>query len=285
MATPLGKTPRISSASYTSSFRNIKLNIPSKKLISDNSRNNAEAVKRFYDKIDLKTELHKVIYDRNTCFIFREWLTEMECVENIDFWIEVELYKRENMDQETRLLTAKYIFEKYFNSDRDIQLNIDFDLKKLLEERLEQELDSSTFDEVQISVLCLLETSCCARFLRSDKYKKRVTALTESTQSNSLRRGSSVSSFWRKQQRGKSLCESVINTVLKWNDEIQNFDRLFAIIKEDADSPGIPASISSSSSFDSSISSLTLSAPISAIEPIITPILERKDSGKSRLSM
>jgi len=89
MATPLGKTPRISSASYTSSFRNIKLNIPSKKLISDNSRNNAEAVKRFYDKIDLKTELHKVIYDRNTCFIFREWLTEMECVENIDFWIEV----------------------------------------------------------------------------------------------------------------------------------------------------------------------------------------------------
>jgi len=200
------------------------------------------------------------------------------------------------MDQETRLLTAKYIFEKYFNSDRDIQLNIDFDLKKLLEERLEQELDSSTFDEVQISVLCLLETSCCARFLRSDKYKKRVTALTESTKSNSLRRGSSVSSFWRKQQRGKSLCESVINTVLKWNDEIQNFDRLFALLKEDSDSPGVPASISASSSFDSSISSSTLSvddniklrasSPLPATENIvpISPILERKDSGKSRLS-
>jgi len=290
MSTPIAKTPKLSSSSYTSSLRNIKLNIPTKKFVTDNNYNNAEAVKRFYDKIDLQTELQRILFDKRYCLLFREWLIDTECVENLDFWVEVELYKREVMSQEARLARAQNIIKKYFEENGDIELNLDAELKNEIEHKLKGELDSSTFNDAQLAVLRLLETSCCPRFLRSAKYKNRAKT-PEIVVGSSLRRGVSLSSFWsRKPRRATSLSETVLNSVKKWNDEIVNLDRFFEICNSSLNlspSPNSTSNSSNSTPIQLSMSdgavhlrdsdSSNLSSP---------PILERQDSGKSRnLSM
>jgi hypothetical protein len=78
----------------------------------------------------LKKELAIVLKDNILCNSFREFLKANHSVENLYFWIEVELYKSpEETPNDFLQERASDIYGKYFISNAEDELNIDSDYK------------------------------------------------------------------------------------------------------------------------------------------------------------
>mmetsp|Transcript_14300 Transcript_14300/g.19930 ORF Transcript_14300/g.19930 Transcript_14300/m.19930 type:complete len:242 (-) Transcript_14300:39-764(-) len=140
-------------------------------------------------QLSLEKELNKILSNQDLCLLFRDWLKQQKCEENINFWVDVELLKQhDDIPFNTKL---DEIYEKYFSANAQYPLNIDDELKRELDSRMEHfrqkrnqaqnsDLNSQihefgimvVIEEILRSVLGLLENGCTARFLSSDLYKK-----------------------------------------------------------------------------------------------------------------
>jgi len=152
---------------FKHSMRDIKEGIPQKKLVYDTIHNNVTTVLKLYDKKNLDKELQKILADMQLCVAFKDWLKVQQCEENLNFWIAVELYKREE-DQSKRAQSRKEIYQKFF---LESSLNIDSELLTTMTDILQAEnYSKDVYDEAQQAVFHLLETNCVPRFLQSTQY-------------------------------------------------------------------------------------------------------------------
>ena len=140
-------------------------------------------------QVSLEKELNKILSNQELCLLFRDWLKQQKCEENLHFWVDVELLKQH--DDVPFITKLDEIYEKYFSANAKFPLNIDDELKRELDSRMDHFLQKRNqssnsdlrnqihefgikvvVDEILKSVLGLLENGCTARFLNSEQYKK-----------------------------------------------------------------------------------------------------------------
>lgn len=78
---------------YRTSFKNIKGQIPQKKFVLDSPRNNSLLLDKIFP--NLQQQLLDILSNHELCLLFREFLVMQQCAENFDFFVEVELLRRE----------------------------------------------------------------------------------------------------------------------------------------------------------------------------------------------
>lgn len=80
---------------YSQSFRSIKEQKIHKNIVADSPYNNAAILDKLFGKVDLKQQLQEILSTFELCFLFRQFLEKQRCVENLDFYVEVELLKKQ----------------------------------------------------------------------------------------------------------------------------------------------------------------------------------------------
>ncbi|KAN0029304.1 hypothetical protein ACTFIV_011193 [Dictyostelium citrinum] len=117
------------------------------------------------------TQLEQIIKDKNLALVFRQFLYNRFNNENFSFWLEAENYKY--LDKSEMEARSKAIFSKYFLADSKYELNINFQDRKDLEEKINKNAASSdTFIRIQNDIKKHMETDAIPLFLKSDDYKK-----------------------------------------------------------------------------------------------------------------
>jgi len=103
--------------------------------------------------------LEDVVLDRNVMLKFIYYLHNSYAVENIQFWLETQIFKY--MDEEDIIQEVERIFEKYFE---DCQLNLD---EPILVDRLKERMklpDRTVFLQTQNAIWALLKMECFPKF-------------------------------------------------------------------------------------------------------------------------
>jgi hypothetical protein len=154
---------------FKSSFKSIKEKVPAKKLVADTLLSNMSTIEHRYQTEETPDQkLSRILANRDLCLIFRTFLKEQKCEENLSFWIEVELFKRE-CDPNEMKQKAETIYQKYFTEG---VLNIDCEVKQELRTSLDNTVTSESFDGVQKQISRLMETSSLQKFLLTEDWLK-----------------------------------------------------------------------------------------------------------------
>jgi len=150
-----------------------------------------------FGRRNLRKELERILERKDLCLIFRDWLKAQKCDENLNFWVEVQLYSQyhkelfnqqhDNEDVPFVLSKAIAIYQKYLGQDSPYLLNLDSEIMQPFRDsfQLATSLTSKTdlqasdiyflgniFHEIQSNVFQILETCCIQKFLESDLYKR-----------------------------------------------------------------------------------------------------------------
>lgn len=101
-------------------------------------------------------DIWNVISEKESLYAFNEYLLKKKSSENLNFWIDAELFKYSKM--ENRKSEGEKIWEKYFLESGDHQINIDLNEKKTVRNALNQDYISiDTFYSSQESVWDMLD--------------------------------------------------------------------------------------------------------------------------------
>ena len=104
-----------------------------------------------------------ILKDRTKCKIYKNFLVQRQCEENLLFWLEVQLMKS---DMETpdalSVNAAELIIATYLKDDARYRLNLDSELFDLVKNMTTVSRDM--FDTIEEAVLRLMETSTLAQF-------------------------------------------------------------------------------------------------------------------------
>lgn len=101
---------------------------------------------------------------------FRKFLESEFSVENLDFWLAVEDYKKVK-DDRLRVSKAREIYDEHVSPVAPAQVNIDFRTQQEIKDRMSHNLSSDIFDSAQKSVFTIMENDSYARFVRSKYYE------------------------------------------------------------------------------------------------------------------
>ena len=94
--------------------------------------------------------------------MFKNFLTKRQCVENLTFWMEVQLLKNTRETPESMVReTVANIIKKYVEDDSLNKLNLDSEMTNLI---IESTPSRNMFDNVVEFVLRLLETTILIQF-------------------------------------------------------------------------------------------------------------------------
>src|SRR4051794_13564532 len=83
-----------------------------------------------------RTVLQSILSERVLCMYFKEWLKEQKCDENLNFLVEVELFKMGYRNKHN----ASAIYKKYLAPDAPLLLNVDHEIIKEVKEGLKANL-------------------------------------------------------------------------------------------------------------------------------------------------
>eukprot|EP01101_Sappina_pedata_P003013 TRINITY_DN13226_c0_g1_i1.p1 TRINITY_DN13226_c0_g1~~TRINITY_DN13226_c0_g1_i1.p1 ORF type:complete len:225 (+),score=51.61 TRINITY_DN13226_c0_g1_i1:35-709(+) len=146
----------------------------------------------------------RILKTPDLCYMFREFLVELSCAENLSFWMAVETFKNLSntvADQsilqtsvsapsspsnsniystDTAKQHAKEIYKKYIDNLADCPINIDCDVKNDIKQNY-QKPTRDIFDEAQATVFALMETDSFQKFIASSKYKSFSDVVPEKT--------------------------------------------------------------------------------------------------------
>jgi hypothetical protein len=116
-------------------------------------------------------DLITTLTTKDMCFQYYTFLLEQKCEENLLFWIEVQLLKTEwdqkLMDSEGVLKRNESIWNKYFSSSGQYQLNVDWIIVKSVESQLaHRELSCSPtlFEKAQKDIYFLMFNDTFIKF-------------------------------------------------------------------------------------------------------------------------
>lgn len=114
--------------------------------------------------------IRDILGDEELALLFREFLHQLQCAENLSFYVEVEDYKRLPTAGE-RTERAEKVWSKYFGQDCPTPLNVDAKCRQ----RLDGVLTSGNvdiFEEASEFAFSLLSLDCYRKFIGSEMYSK-----------------------------------------------------------------------------------------------------------------
>nr|CAB3265555.1 regulator of G-protein signaling 18 [Phallusia mammillata] len=135
-----------------------------KKVAPLNHNKPAELNERKPTRVDGEQSLREVLSNKDSVIGFRKFLSKEMSVENLDFWLEVENYKKSKSCKQTRI--APKIYAKYLSASSEHEINVDSEVRQLTNERLRNP-DSSTFDLAQSHIYQLMESDSFRRYTES----------------------------------------------------------------------------------------------------------------------
>ncbi|KAJ3276409.1 hypothetical protein HDV01_005032 [Terramyces sp. JEL0728] len=116
----------------------------------------------------LMTTLHNIIAIQ----FFNEFCLQEYAVENVLFWIEVEIFKTISQD-DYRKLFARHIYLNYLKPGSPLCINISAELREeISQEELENNPQQDMFDEIQNVVYILIKQHAYTRYESSSTFKK-----------------------------------------------------------------------------------------------------------------
>lgn len=116
--------------------------------------------------LNLQKELDNILKDKASCKIFLQYLKSKRCEENFLFWMDVELFRMEEVTtMENIKEQATKIVDRYLREDACLRVNIDAGIVDNLIVKLDDEkITRYMFDSAQEDVLRLMETSCVTKY-------------------------------------------------------------------------------------------------------------------------
>lgn len=122
------------------------------------------------DGAQLAPTIREILGDEDLALLFREFLHQLQCAENLSFYVEVEDYKRQS-EVESRVERAGKLWIRYFDVDSPTPLNVDSKCRQRVQSRRELgEID--LFDEASEFAFSLLSFDCYRKFISSETYAK-----------------------------------------------------------------------------------------------------------------
>eukprot|EP01117_Protostelium_nocturnum_P012087 TRINITY_DN4429_c0_g1_i1.p1 TRINITY_DN4429_c0_g1~~TRINITY_DN4429_c0_g1_i1.p1 ORF type:complete len:284 (+),score=63.87 TRINITY_DN4429_c0_g1_i1:300-1151(+) len=165
--------------------------------------------------ISFETELTRVLNHKECAIMFRKWCLAHHCEENMEFWIDVEILKKQSTEEDFKQ-RSEAIYGKYLSASAPFPINVDYDLTQKMGATLK--LGGSLLVEdyvaAQESVFRLMENGCIRRFLESEDYKKwRETAesSTKRKKSHFGKRNHRLSNQGRTTSQGTLAIESLFS--------------------------------------------------------------------------
>uniref|UniRef100_H2YTF7 RGS domain-containing protein n=1 Tax=Ciona savignyi TaxID=51511 RepID=H2YTF7_CIOSA len=126
------------------------------------------------DKVTATKTLRQFLTKKSRVASFREFLKKEFSEENLDFWLEIESYRKQKSNKQLKL--AQIIHETYVDVNAPSEINIDAGTRATTKSNM-QKPDSATFDLAQVRVFLLMERDSFPRFLLS-KFKPTVATKT-----------------------------------------------------------------------------------------------------------
>ncbi|XP_056303914.1 regulator of G-protein signaling 2 [Danio aesculapii] len=103
-------------------------------------------------------------------YFFRLFMKSEHCEENLDFWLACEEFRK--IRSRSKLKSkAKSIFNEFITPDSPKEINLDFNMKELLQQSIHIPTQC-TFKAAQHRVLYLMEHNSYLRFLESELYQQ-----------------------------------------------------------------------------------------------------------------
>jgi len=122
------------------------------------------------NKAKMADEMKRILQDQSLCIVFEEYLTSNHCVENLHFWIEVELFKRNSPSDQIK--SANEIWEKFLEDGASDEVNLDSQIKSMMRSKLvSNEIDVQIFSPAQDLVWDLMINDSLPKFLESRMYQ------------------------------------------------------------------------------------------------------------------
>lgn len=116
--------------------------------------------------------LEKFLHDPQYYEVFNRWAVDNLCSENLLFYTAVENYKKMEESEEARV-EAALIYHTYIKDNAQNQVNLDFESKKEVEDRL-SEPTKNMFDGSQYTIHELIKYDLLTKFMDSDVYRLTV---------------------------------------------------------------------------------------------------------------
>lgn len=115
-----------------------------------------------FDKNEL--EFDQIISNRFEIIRFRKFLEKEFCQENLDFYIDVQKYKK--LPLNLMKIEASRLFKKYIEQDSISQVNISYDTVEHIKKNLNTP-SNDIFANAEEEILQLLHHDCYKRFVAS----------------------------------------------------------------------------------------------------------------------
>lgn len=112
--------------------------------------------------------IRDILGDEDLALLFREFLHQLQCAENLSFYVEVEDYKRLTTVSE-RQERAQKIWNRYLSAEAPTPLNIDSKCRQRIQTAKDSG-DSDVFDEASEFAYSLLTFDCYRKFISSETY-------------------------------------------------------------------------------------------------------------------
>lgn len=122
----------------------------------------------------LAPTLREILGEEDLALLFREFLHQLKCAENLSFYVEVEEYKTLESQSE-RSERATKIWNKFLSNESMTPINIDSKCRQRIQSALQSgEID--VFDEASEFVYGMLSFDCYRKFIASETYNKWLSA-------------------------------------------------------------------------------------------------------------
>lgn len=112
--------------------------------------------------------IHDILSDEELAMMFRDFLRQLQCVENLSFYVEAEDYKRLDSGA-SRKDRAGRMWARYFSDEAATPLNVDSKCRQRIAQEL-QSANSDLFDEACEFAFSLLSLDCYRKFIGSEAY-------------------------------------------------------------------------------------------------------------------
>lgn len=110
-----------------------------------------------------------LINDANGLKLFSEFALKHHAAENIEFWKDVNEFRKKRLAGERLNEASRKIYRTYVSNQSEKQININDQIRK----EIQKNINSPTiaiFDDAQEKIYILMKTDIYPRFLRDDSY-------------------------------------------------------------------------------------------------------------------
>uniref|UniRef100_A0A0N5AQL4 RGS domain-containing protein n=1 Tax=Syphacia muris TaxID=451379 RepID=A0A0N5AQL4_9BILA len=113
-----------------------------------------------------------LLHHKYGCLVFRDFLKTEFSVENIDFWMSCEEFKKLKEGKKSTLQKAQMIYKQYIEVDSPNEINIDAKVRAATKAAVDEGAKLNTFSLAQAQIEQLMAKDSYSRFVRSEQFQK-----------------------------------------------------------------------------------------------------------------